>query len=100
MNKPILFVAPRDYPGVTAHMKHYEATGLGEYSDELSRETVEGKKIVILGAWHPIYYEAIKKLRRENLQIWLYWTSSVGQIDFSNGGIETVSYTHLTLPTN
>jgi len=87
-NKPYLFISPDSYPGTTAGMKQYEVTGLVEQGDELSMETVRGRKAVVLGAWHPVYYRAIKKLRREDVEIWLFWTSSVAQCDFSNGGIE------------
>ena len=94
MRAPYLFISPKAYPGTTAGMKHYIATGLVDHSDEISVETVKGRRAVILGAWHPIYYEACKKLRKLNVETWLFWTSSVGQADFSNGGIE-VSYLYM-----
>jgi len=94
MTKPYLFISPKEYPGTTAGMKHFLATKIVDYSDEISKKTVEERYAVILGAWHPIYYEAIKRLKTVNVEIWLFWTSTVGQIDFSNNGIE-ISYLYL-----
>ncbi len=92
--KPILTIAPEDFPGTTAVLKHYNVTGLVEHSDEISPRTVAGRKMVVLGGWHHIYYEAVRKIQSSNVPIGLYWTSSVGQMDFSNNGIE-VSYIHI-----
>jgi len=94
MRAPYLFISPKEYPGTTAAMQHFIATEMAEHSDEISPETVADRKAIILGAWHPIYYEACKKLKKKNVETWLYWTSSVGQTDFSNGGIE-ISYLYM-----
>lgn len=91
---PILTVCPETYPGTTAVLKHYGVTGLVEHTDEISPRTVIGRKMVILGGWTPHYYEAIKKIAGANVPIGMFWTSSVGQNDFSNNGIE-VSFIHL-----
>jgi len=92
--KPILTVCPEAYPGTTSVLKHYSVSNLVEHSDEISPQTVEGKKLVILGGWHPIYYEAVKKIHAANVPIGMFWTSSVGQNDFSNNGIE-ISFIHI-----
>ena len=44
--------------------------------------------MVIFGGWHPIYYEALQRIRGEGIPSAFFWTSSVGQTDFSNGGVE------------
>jgi len=92
--KPIITVCPKSYPGVTSVLKHYDVTGLTQHTDEISKETVDGRKLVILGGWHPIYYEALQRLYIHNIPTALFWTSSVGQMDFSNNGME-ISYIHL-----
>lgn len=94
MRKPILCISPSSYPGTMSVLKHYNVTGLTEHSEEISDETVGGRGLVILGAWHPIYYEALQKLKAHNVPTALFWTSSVGQMDFSNNGME-ISYIHL-----
>ena len=91
--KPILTVCPENYPGTTSVLKHYNVTNLVEHTDTISPDTVRGRKLVILGGWHPIYYESAKKILSENIPIGIFWTSSVGQTDFSNNGVE-VSYIH------
>ena len=89
----ILTVCPQEFPGTTSVLKHYGVTGLTEHGDTVSPETVNDKDLVIFGGWHPIYYEALARVRSSNVKTGLFWTSSVGQTDFSNGGVE-VSYIH------
>jgi hypothetical protein len=96
VKKPILTICPEDYPGTTAVLTHYNVTGLVEHSDTVSPETVKDRKMVIFGGWHPVYYEAMKKVASAGVPIGLFWTSSVGQTDFSNNGVE-VSYLHLIM---
>lgn len=96
VKKQILTICPEDYPGTTAVLKNYNVSGLVEHSDTISPETVNDKKMVIFGGWHPIYYEAMKRVISAGVPIGLYWTSSVGQTDFSNNGME-ISYMHLVM---
>lgn len=91
--KPILTVCPEAYPGTTSVLKHYNVTNLVDHTDEISPDTVQGRDMVILGGWHPIYFEAIQKISAENVKVGMFWTSSVGQTDFSNNGIE-VAFIH------
>lgn len=92
--KPILTVCPEEYPGTTSVLKHFNPSGLVEHSTEISPETVIGRKMVMVGGWHQIYYEAFHKIRGEGIPTALFWTSSVGQTDFSNDGVE-VAYLRL-----
>jgi len=92
--KPILTVCPESYPGTTSVLKHYNVTGLVDHSDEISPNTVEGRKMVNLGGWNPIYYEAMQRINSAGVPIGIFWTSSVGQMDFSNSGVE-VNFVHL-----
>lgn len=94
--KQILTICPEDYPGTTAVLKHYSVSNLVEHTDTISPETVSDRKIVIFGGWHPIYYEAMKRVMGTGTPIGMFWTSSVGQTDFSNNGME-VSYLHLIM---
>ena len=92
--KPILSVCPENYPGTTSVLKHYNATGFVEHGIEIAPSTVENRKLIILGGWAKLYYEALRKIKTTGTPVALFWTSSVGQTDFSNGGIE-VSYLHI-----
>ena len=88
----VLTVCPRDFPGVTSQFKHLAATTeLTEHSLEISKKTLEGKKLVIFGAWSHYYYRALKQLRSEEVKVGLLWTSPVGQMGFSPNFVE-VSY--------
>jgi len=91
---PILTVAPTAYPGTTAVLQHYGVTGLTEHTDEISKETIANRKLIMFGGWHPIYHEALQKIYPYDIPTALFWTSSVGQIDFSNSGVE-ISFIHL-----
>jgi hypothetical protein len=93
-DKQILTVCPPEFPGTTAVLNHFKTTGLTEHGDTVSPDTVNDKALVMLGAWHPIYYEALARIRSSNVTSGIFWTSSVGQTDFSNGGVE-VSYLHV-----
>jgi len=92
--KPILTICPDDFPGVKAHLKNYLSTGLTEHTETITPSAVIGRKMVIFGAWHPVYYEAMQKIKSTGVPIALLWTSSVGQIDFVNNGIE-ISFLYL-----
>lgn len=96
INKPILTICPEEYPGTTAVLKNYNVSGLVDHSDTISPETVQNRKMVMFGGWHPIYYEAMKRVVSTGTPIGLFWTSSVGQTDFSNNGME-ISYIHLIM---
>jgi len=88
----VLTVCPRDFPGVTSQFKHLAATtGLTEHSLEVSKKTLEGKKLVIFGAWSHYYYRALKQLRSEEVKVGLLWTSPVGQMGFSPNFVDTCS---------
>jgi len=91
---PILTVAPKAYPGTTAVLQHYGVAGMTEHTDEISKESIKDRKLIMFGGWHPIYYEALLKIYPFNIPTALFWTSSVGQIDFSNSGIE-ISFINL-----
>jgi len=93
-SNPILTVCPEAYPGTTSVLKHYNVSGLTVHSDEISPKTVNDKKMVILGGWNHIYYEAIQRVNSANVPVGLFWTSSVGQMDFSDNGRE-VTFIHL-----
>lgn len=92
--KPILTICPDDFPGVKTHLKNYLSTGLTEHTETITPSAVIGRKMVIFGAWHPIYYEAMQKIKSTGVPITLLWTSSVGQIDFAGNGIE-ISFLYL-----
>ena len=92
--KPITTICPKNYPGTSAVLSHYNVTGLVNHTDEISPQTVKGRKLIILGGWHPLYYEGIKRIIGANVSVAMFWTSSVGQTDFSNNGME-ISYLHL-----
>jgi len=92
--KPIVTICPKNFPGTTSVLTHYNVSGLVEHTDEISPETIRGRKLAILGGWTHGYYEALKKIKTEGVPVAIFWTSSVGQTDFSNGGIE-VSYLYI-----
>jgi len=95
MNPEILTISPKDFPGVTSQFRHLAATtGMTEHDVTISRETMEGKKMVIFGAWSHYYYRALKRLRAEPVKIGLLWTSPIGQVGFSPNFIE-VSFLYI-----
>jgi len=92
--KPIFTVCPENFPGTTSVLKHYNTTGFTEHGNEISPETVNNRKLIILGGWTHMYYEALRRIKSTGNPVAMFWTSSVGQMDFSNGGIE-ISYLHM-----
>jgi len=92
--KPIVTICPENYPGTTSVLRHFSVTDVVEHTSEVSPETIEGRDRVILGGWAGMYYEILRKIKTTGVPVSMFWTSSVGQTDFSNGGVE-VSYLHL-----
>lgn len=92
--KPIVTICPEDYPGTTSVLKHFNVAGNVEHTSEISPASIKGRDRVILGGWTGMYYEALRKIKTTGVPTSLFWTSSVGQTDFSNNGIE-VSFLHL-----
>ena len=92
--KPILSVCPENFPGTTSVLKHFNSTGLIEHGIEIGPDIVKDRKLMILGGWTHLYYEALRKIKSTGVPVAMFWTSSVGQTDFSNNGIE-ISYLHL-----
>jgi len=87
--KEILTVAPDVFPGVKSQFVHLAGTtGLTEHTSVVSKETIEGKKLIIFGAWDYDYYRALKKLMAYDIKKGLLWTSPIGQVGFSPNMIE------------
>ena len=92
--KPIISIAPENFPGTTSVLKHFNSTGLIEHGIEIAPEIIKDRKLIILGGWTHLYYEILRKIKTTGVPVAIFWTSSVGQTDFSNNGIE-ISYLHL-----
>jgi len=87
--KEILTVAPDVFPGVKSQFEHLAGTtGLTEHTSIVSKQTIEGKKLIIFGAWDYDYYRALKKLMAYDIKKGLLWTSPIGQVGFSPNMIE------------
>jgi len=87
--KEILTVCPDAFPGVKSQFEHLAVTtGMTEHSQTVSKKTIEGKKLIIFGAWDYDYYRALKRLMAYDIKKGLLWTSPVGQVGFSPEMIE------------
>jgi hypothetical protein len=88
----VLSVCPKQFPGVTSHLEHLaRTTGLSEHFHGVTPEKIKDKQMVLFGAWEHTYYLALKKIRKKysDVKTGLLWTSTIGQMGFSNNLIET-----------